>query len=361
MSTNGAPVLGGIFDASWFVIMACGVAFALGVFPVLHHLLFGLPERRREIVGYFDPRAIKLYFEHFYRAELPRLEKERDLERALERLYNQRFGRRTYVLPIVSYFAALAILVGAVAYGVIVGPIQWAEASLDKMGLYALAGGYLWVVFDIIARYRQRDLVPSALYGYSFRLLICIPLAYTVATILPQSAVPPIAFCLGVFPTNTLMLFLRRQAAQRLGLGEDTEREKLELEALSGVNTTLAEKLAEIGVMTMLQLAYEDPIQLAMRTNLPFAFVVDLISQALGNVYGLKIETAEKFSIRGSIEAAELFEALRGDFGTQAKKDADIIINELASAYQVKKTIMKKFLEDVYNDPYNDLIRNIWA
>lgn len=353
------------FDTAWFVLLAAVTAFALGIFPIFHHLIFGLPEKRRAIVGYFDPQAIKEYFDHFYRAELPKLLRDGDLERALEDLYDQRFGRRTYILPFVIFAIALATLVGVIATQIITGPLHWSGVTVETTGLYALAGGYLWVVYDIIARYRHRDLVPSALYGYVFRFLICIPLAYTVTWILPADDVrSAIAFCLGVFPTSTLMLVLRRQAAQRLGLGDDPSREKPELEALEGVNTALAEKFSEIGVTTMLQLAYDDPIQLAMRTNLSFAFIVDLISQALLNVYNLPVAIAKDYSVRGSIEAAELFEAAIGVYlheDPDSQNRATTVITELATGYSVSETIMRRILEDVYNDPYNKLIRKIWA
>jgi hypothetical protein len=162
------------------------------------------------------------------------------------------------------------------------------DAGFDKKGLYARAGAYLWVTLDLISRYRQRDLVPSALYWYTFRFLFSIPLVFALSTSFTDLAAPPIAFALGAFPTNTLMLILRRQATQRLRLGWDdkgtidgTGTQRLELESLQGVNTTLAEKFAEIGITTALQLAYEDPIQLTMRTNLSFNFVTDLVSQSL--------------------------------------------------------------------------------
>ena len=87
----------------------------------------------------------------------------------------------------------------------------------------------------------------------------------------------------------------------------------------------------------------------------------NLISQALANVYGLKVIIAERFSIRGSIEAGELFDSLKGHFGRKDKESAISIVKELAAAYQVTEVVMTKMLEDVYNDPYNELIRNIWA
>ena len=91
--------------------------------------------------------------------------------------------------------------------------------------------------------------------------------------------------CSAFFPTVTLMLILRRKAATYLGLGDDAATPKSELESLDGINTSIAEKLAEVGVTTILQLAYEDPIQLSMRLNHSFSYVLDIVGQALVAIY----------------------------------------------------------------------------
>jgi hypothetical protein len=155
------------------------------------------------------------------------------------------------------------------------------------------------------------------------------------------------------------MLFLRRQAAQRLGLSDDAGTRKLELEALQGVNTTIAEKFAEIGIMTMLQLAYEDPIQLTMRTNLSFSFITDVISQALAIIYGLDLNVARQYSVRGAFEAAEVFEDYNST-DPEVKARADAVIAELAAQLHRPERIIQKILYDVHEDPYTDFLREIW-
>jgi hypothetical protein len=336
---------------------ACLVVFSLGLLPFLHFLIFGLRERRREILSYFEDESIQLYFKQFYLAELPRL--SGNAKKSLRDIYDDRFGYRTFVLPGVLYVMSLALIVACVVSSLPDDPAGWSGPKLESRGIYALAGAYMWVVWDLISRYRQRDVVPSVLYWYAFRFVISIPLAYALSTLLNEAAAPPVAFLLGAFPTNTLMLIVRRQGAQRFGLGDDTGATKLELEKLQGVNTTLAEKLSEVGVTTMLQLAYEDPIQLTMRTNLSFQFITDIISQALATVYGLDLGVTRLFSVRGAIEAAEVYEDLSSKKKAEQAR-AEAVVQKLAEALKVPTEIVAKILHDIRNDPFTDFVRNIW-
>ena len=56
----------------WFWgAVAVGLSLCLlGLFPVIHHLVFGFRERRWEILGYLDYKATDQYFKRYYRAEL---------------------------------------------------------------------------------------------------------------------------------------------------------------------------------------------------------------------------------------------------------------------------------------------------
>ncbi len=340
------------------IYAACVAVFLLGLLPLIHFLIFGLHERRREIVCYFDKRSIRLYLEQFYSAEAERLSKNPD--QALLNIYDERFGRRTFVLPGLVYLAGLVLVIAGVACSLLDNILGWTGPKLESRAIYALAGAYFWVTWDLISRYRQRDVVPSALYWYAFRFVISIPLAYAVSTLFNEAVASPLAFTLGAFPTNTLMLIIRRQGAQRFGLGDDPDDLELELETIQGVNKTLAEKFSEIGIMTVLQLAYEDPIQLTMRTNLSFQFITDVISQALARIYGLDLDVTRPFSVRGAIEAAEVFDDLRSR-KKETQDRAKAVVAKIAEALNQPPEIVEKVLHDIRYDPYTIFVRLVWS
>jgi hypothetical protein len=352
-----------LLGKDWFVLLGAITGMGLGSLPVIHHLVFGLHEKRREILDYFQPHSILLYFKQFYSGDWRLLvgKPETEIITKFNEEYDSRFGVRTFLLPTSTYLLALFTLVFVIAFAIARGSPKWAGATLEVRGLYALAGAYLWVILDLVSHYRQRDLAPSALYGYTFRFLISLPLAYAISALLTDAAAPPVAFALGAFPTDTLTLILRRQAAQRLGLGEDTGTQKLELEALQGVNKTLAEKFGEIGIMTTLQLAYEDPIQLTMRTNLSFNYITDLVSQALAIIYGLDLTITRPYSVRGAFEASEVFEDYGQSADPEAKARADAVITQLAIKLERPERIIQKILHDIHGDPYTQFLRAIWV
>jgi len=338
------------------------VIFLLGLVPVAHHFKYGLPERRRSILGYFDDRAAKTYFNQFYPAESDKLRPHYASE--LEKLYDQRFGVVVFLWPLGLYVTALAVTVLVmVATGLSTLNIETIPgAVVQPTAAAALAGAYLWVVSDLIQRYRQRDLVPGVLYSATFRIVIAIPMAYAIAAIIPKTMeieAATLAFLLGVFPTDTLILIMRRTISKRLGLGDDAEaNKKHELESLQGVNTVTAEKLSDIGVTTVLHLAYEDPIQLTMRTNLSFSVVVDLVSQALAGLY-IDLEKARKYSLRGAQETANLYHDL-SEGKAESQERARAVLGGVSAELNIPPESLQNNLREISEDPYTKFLRAVW-
>lgn len=337
-------------------------AVMLGILPVAHHLVFGFRERRREILDYFDEQGVRLYYQRFFVAAAPK--PDADALESLRDFYNQRFGRQTYVLPVAAYvitlIAAIALIVsitiGDVCFIKTPSTIN-SDETLRRWLAFALAGAYLWVVFDLLVRLRQRDIVPSTLAGGAFRFMISVPVALALkeTTNLPAA----VGFLLGVFPTSLLILILRRNVSKLLSINDDAGSDKSELEVIDGINTAIAEKLSDIGVTTILQLAYEDPIQLSMRLNLSFSYVLDLVSQALvamyfsGNRYQ-DFKLVAKQGFRGAIEVADLYDSLNEKRAgneqqkAQAKACAQAIIAAAANAINAAAANAMKF------DPKNE-------
>ena len=336
------------------------VIFLLGLIPVVHHFRYGLLERRRSILGYFDNDAAKTYFDQFYFAESGNFAPEYATQ--LARMYDQRFGAIVFLMPLGLYFAALAVTVTVlVATALSTLKIETIpSAVVENTAAAALAGAYLWIVSDLIQRYRQRDLVPGVLYSATFRIIIAIPMAYAIAATMPKGVgAATLAFLLGAFPTDTLFLIMRRTVSKKFGLGDDAEaNKKPELELLQGVNTAIAEKLSDIGLTTMLQLAYEDPIQLTMRTNLNFSFVVDLVSQALAGLY-IDLAKARKYSLRGAQEAANLYHNLSHG-PAESRERARAILVAASAELDIPPDSLQNSLREISKDPYTEFLGAIW-
>jgi hypothetical protein len=169
-----------------------------------------------------------------------------------------------------------------------------------------------------------------------------------------------VAFFVGAFPTTTFFQIARRFAAKQLSLGDDPVAGALELESLQCVNKANAERFQDEGINTIAQLAYCDPIDLTLRTNFDFNYVVDCVSQALLWIYlPNKGETLVGYSLRGAQEAGSLVAAVKGFVpGEQAR--AITVLNAAAVALKLPSDALQLTLETVAEEPYTQFLQRVW-
>jgi hypothetical protein len=78
---------------------------------------------------------------------------------------------------------------------------------------------------------------------------------------------------------------LRQLSEKKLDLGATTVEASDDIIKLQGINRTIVERLSNEDITTVTQVAYCDPVRLAMRSNLSFNFVIDCMNQALAWMY----------------------------------------------------------------------------
>jgi hypothetical protein len=133
------------------------------------------------------------------------------------------------------------------------------------------------VLSDQLGRFASRDFTSSLVSNGVFRLLIAVPFGYSIQTFANPAFGIPLAFLIGAFPTNSLFTIARRLVGQKLNLGEEAADGKLQLESLQDITRTNAERFLDEGVSTIAELAWIDPIDLSIRANRDFNYVVDCI------------------------------------------------------------------------------------
>ena len=138
---------------------------------------------------------------------------------------------------------------------------------LDPVSFAALGGGFPWVVSDELGRFRTRDFTTYDVYNFVFRLLLSIPLGFTVEAFVDTAFKIPVAFLLGTFPTSTLFTIARRLGNEKLNLADDETAGGSELELLPDVGRAFAERLKDDGINSITELAYADPVNLTIRTK----------------------------------------------------------------------------------------------
>src|SRR5262249_11293168 len=151
------------------------------------------------------------------------------------------------------------------------------------------------------------------------RLAMAMPVGYAFSHFLNREIGPAIAFAVGVFPLNTIATMLRQLANRRLNLELGAAEAKSQIAQLAGIDASMAERIEDADITTIYQLAWCDPIQLTMRTNLTFNYVVDIVSQALAWVYlGDKLRSLAPLGLRAAAEICHFMHDLEA--GEETKK-----------------------------------------
>ena len=353
----------------------CAGCLLLVCIPVLQFLVGPWVARRDKLIGILSGEPMKLYYQKF-RANVDIIRETKPSDKSLtldnfndafKRDFETWYGRKYYIMPVLL----LGVLTGCCAWWGAREAQGWIDGtrSIDSMaGLAsaALTGGFMWVISDEIDRLRRHDFTTSDVYYYIFRILLCIPFAWAITRLqLTLQVGIPVAILLGAFPTSTLLTIARRVGSQRLGLGDDPDTGKLELEKLVSVGKTNAERFKEADISNIGQLTRADPVDLAIRTNFDFDYISDCVNEALLWVYvGDELVKLAPYSVRGAYEARQLFDDYIGTDTTQ-KSRAQQTVKDIVAAFAADKIALSEdslieTLDQAGNDPYTEFLLNIW-
>jgi len=236
---------------------------------------------------------------------------EAQIKGVVDPLFDSQYDKRNYFFPL----AVVASIMFAIAcIGLLRAHVEMAGfppalavlvGKLPIACLTAIAGAFVWGMYDLVARFRSIDLTPSSIHYLWLRLLLAPFLGYFVSVPAKDSAAIPLAFLIMTIPISSIRDYLQSQVKKKLGLPDDQAAEKPNLGSLQGMNADTIDMLNDEGIVTVAQLAMIDPFKLLLKTNLEWATILDLIDQAiLFNYIGDKLALLRPMGIRGSIEMA---------------------------------------------------------
>ena len=370
------------------VTVFCTATVLLVLYPIARFLTRQWAFRREKLYGALEGDGVVYYYRQF-RAGASILhnsppQAEPDLQKpnaftnetcniymaAFRKDFRIWYGRKYYIAP-----ALLLTAVSAVA-------AWWSDETLrswasngvgpgnDLRALVAsaLGGAFIWIVSDELDRLRRRDFTSTDVYYYVFRLLLAIPFAWALSAssvegkIFGLNAAIPLGFFLGAFPTKTLFTIARRIGSQQLKLGDDQDSGNLELEKLQSIGKTNAERFKDEGVSTISTLAYADPIDLTIRTNFDFSYVVDCVSQALAWIY-FQDDCASLFelSLRGAYEIAYVVQTANNPSDLVKQAAAIQTIQAAAARLKIDPIAFRTSLDQIAEDPYTIFLINVWS
>ena len=344
------------------ISLACSVAWVMVWLPCVLYLWVAWRKGRHGLFHLFDTEDIKRYYELFRPTEKTSECSPDELKRRFETSFTRIYGRRRYVLPLLL----LAFIGGVGLWGTARTLQSWqgvgfGPSRFPSMAVSAFLGAWTWVVYDQFSRLRNRDLTFHDVYGCVFRFLIALPFGFLLSRFASADFGISLAFLLGTFPTGTLFKIGRRLAVQQFKLGEGKTEASNQLEKLQSVSKSSAERFMDEGINTIAELAWSDPVDLTLRTNKEFDYVIDCASQALVWVYfEEKTRDLYKLSLRSAHEVTSLVYSL--DLGNEDKKAqaAEKTLAEAAKALGMETGAVWNTLKQIEEDPFARLLVAIW-
>jgi hypothetical protein len=180
--------------------------------------------------------------------------------------------------------------------------------------LWAIIGSYLWNCYDLIHRTTNFNLPPDAFARMWLKLWV----AGAVAAIFSGGVVgglqPTVGFAIGLISIPVLFEAVADKASKYLNVKTTEGDTTTKIAVLQGATPDVIDALSDIDIQNTVQLAYCDPINVMLSTNLAWVVIIDLIDQALlFNYIGTDMAKVRCAGYRGSIEVAALGANLNGD------------------------------------------------
>lgn len=337
---------------------------SLIAYPLLIFVWLGWKRKADDVVLSLTGEAAALYLRRFQRQEVAPDKAEAEFKR----FYASWYGRRYLAFPIFVFTVVVVIatyLLGDSAYvylrkanGLVLNEQEFFQ--LPRIATAALAGAYAFVCWDIISRVARRNITATDVLGAAVRLAIAIPVGYSFSALLKEDTGPFIAFAVGAFPVQTLGTVLQRIANRQLGLEIGADSAQDQVVKLSGIDQPTADRIEDADITTVAQLAYCDPVQLTMRTNLGFSYVSDIVAQALAWIYlGDRLNDIRPLGFRGAVEIGNLLSDL--DTNDPAiSAPAGVLLSKVAKAAKMSEEEFRNTAQEIAHDPYTEFLVKTW-
>jgi hypothetical protein len=344
---TGKPALFGFFCgiAALFVTM-------LATAPYARFLSNGWWTRHDEFRNELYGSALLEYLTHFWNQRALRAnvlsggqheDKQKRAERTerasdlFDEIYREQYGMRAFATPLrflvlfiflQTHFIMLMCLGDSEsATEILIKLVNRVPANDHLLVVSALSGAYLFVVGDSVDSVRKGCLNSSDVYWYALRILLAVPIAWSLTFAVPSRFAPQIAFALGALPVNFILKQLRSIATAQLKAQPDQIADQLI--KLDGVTAPTVALLTAEGVTSIDQLLGIDPVLLSIHTGLPFRSVLRLCSQAIvRRHFG---DAAFALSAVGLSDAPAVFCLVQGLRADPTEKGPDwLVLNDVS-------------------------------
>ena len=282
-------------------------------------------------------------------------------EKIVAGLFDLYYRAGTYWMAVAFNMAVVTIgmAIGMIRAGISLGLPGEIEALAKNAPLtlsMGFAGAYLLSLYDTLRRCRTTDLSAYSLHFTWVHMILASILAPLVCQAFTPAVGAPVAFGLGLLPIKDTVDFARESAKKKLEMGTTTQASKgPALSLVQGLNKDVIDRLEEEGITSTVELAYYDPIKLFLKTNFQWAWVIDVMDQAiLINYIGDKIEVLRLVGIRGAIEMTVLGEPTRA--GATVQQRISNVVGIVAKRLEITEDEALNLGDNLYEDGQVDLL-----
>ena len=340
--------------------------------PVASFIVRGWNIKKSDIMSSLGDKSIKLYVKTFLkkeRADAPSIKNDLAI---FDEMYLRRYGRyrlrEPLILLVVTLFP-LSLLMSHTALARLAAlsgtPIPTGSLILPGEALAAVAGAYTFVIAALVRSAMNYELPPLMLANAALRLLVAAPVGYAVAAF-DGTKSEFIAFAIGAFPIDQVQTIFGRLTSKYFNTSDNdpvTADSTDKTMALDGVDQPMAENLAAGEITTAVQLAYCDPVQLSLRTNIDFDVILDLQSEALAYIYlGGQLDMIRPLGLRGAVEISNLMnsETIPARPG-QPTSDFTQAFTSAQVASKIDAGGLRNCFNEITKDPYTIFLVESWA
>jgi hypothetical protein len=249
-------------------------------------------------------------------------------------------------------------------------PAPFQDKVQSLVIVMALAGGYVWSVFQICARSRSSELSPDDLYEIDLGLLAAVPVGIAFS-LLSEGWGALAAFVASAFPLRDSQRLLRQFAMRKVLQSADADASasrpgELHLgTTIEGLSDQTLARLSELRISTVLDMAYCDPIRVMVQTGFPLPVIIDWVDQSLWALYCGDLKSKiDKLGIRCSLDVCEFVDLHLCDGDGKKRTVVDgankAALDALAQAMGSDPLLLQDLLFRIYCDPQVAVLRKLW-
>ena len=296
-----------------------------------------------------------------YKARFGQIDDKR--ERIVGGLFDLYYRAGTYWMAVVLNMVVVTIgtAIGMIRVGISLGlpsDIEVLVRNAPQMLMLTMgfAGAYLLGLYDTLRRCRTSDLSAYSLHFMWVHMILASILAPLVCQAFTPAVGAPVAFGLGLLPIKDTVDFARESAKKKLEMSAtDQPPSGPALSLVQGLNKDVIDRLEEEGITSTVELAYYEPIKLFLKTNFQWAWVIDVMDQAiLINYIGYKVASLRPVGIRGAIEMTVLGEPT--ETGTAAQQRISKVTALVANRLGITADEALNLGDNLYEDGQVDLL-----